>query len=214
MMESEDKPLVVLIEDDDSVRLSLKMSLVSLGYEVFDCADGTQGLKDVKRIRPNVVIVDYQLPGLDGIEILRAMRKDSLLSRIPVLLLTGFEKEGFREEALREGFVDFLKKPFSSDDLKRVLEVLIRYQKTADVMNTASAGRRRKILSKGLQDKFHLTEREFEVVALLYKGMSTDEIIDAMNIKRNTHKNHMSRILKKVNVKNQTELLQTCYSLA
>ncbi len=206
-------PLIAVIEDDDSVRQSLKLTLDLLGYRVTAFIDGHSALKEMKNLRANAVIIDYALPGMNGIDILRNLRRDPHYARVPTLMLTAFERDGFREEVLDEGFVDFLQKPFEIKQLEKALEILIRYQKTAEVLDCGPSGnRRRKVLPKSVQEKYNLTAKEFEVVSLLFKGMSTDEIIVQMNIKRNTHKNHMSRILKKVNVRNQTELLQACYT--
>jgi len=211
-MEQASKPVIVVIEDDDSVRESLKLSLQVLGYAVDAYPNGKLGIRAVKKSTPNAIIVDYSLPDMNGIEILQTIRRHTGLARIPVLLLTAYEKEGFEQIALAEGFVDFLRKPYAITDLKRALELLIRYQKSADLLESGVT-RKARALSKTVQEKYNLTSREFEVVSLLYKGLSTEEIIEMMHIKRNTHKNHMSRILRKVNVKNQTELLQACYTL-
>lgn len=118
-----DGPLRVLIVDDDSsIRALLKAMLVHAGYEVSEAADGQEGFEKALEIRPQIMITDWIMPHMDGVELTRLLRQTKLGRGIYILILTALEAEEKLVEAFDAGVDDFMSKPLRS----RVLGARLR----------------------------------------------------------------------------------------
>ncbi len=116
---------VLVIEDEESLRLALVDALVAEGFEVLEAADGRNGLELALREGPDVILLDLMLPGLDGFSVLRALREDRL--EAAVLILSARGEEWDRVQGFEYGADDYLVKPFSMRELlMRVRAVLTR----------------------------------------------------------------------------------------
>lgn len=116
------RPLVLVVEDHKDTRDLLRTMLEMRGYSVAEAADGEEGVRVARRVRPRLVIMDATLPRLDGLAATRRIRSDSALARVPVVFLSGHAQPEFRAAALDAGGTDFLVKPVLLDDLASVLE--------------------------------------------------------------------------------------------
>ncbi len=105
---------ILLVEDEDDIRAALATLLADEGYEVLAAPDGFDGLASLDGIAPDVIILDWRMPVIDGGRFIRALRDEWKLTT-PVLVITAGRAS--REEALRAGADDFLAKPFDLDDL-------------------------------------------------------------------------------------------------
>lgn len=115
---------IVLIEDDEPIAELLSMNLQAAGYQVGVARDGVSGLRLVATDGPDLILLDVMLPGMDGIEVCRRVRR---ASGPPVILLSAGDAEGDRAEGLDAGAADYITKPFSIRDLlSTVAEVLRR----------------------------------------------------------------------------------------
>jgi CheY-like chemotaxis protein len=112
-------PVLLLVEDDSTNYELLSDHLAASGFAVHGASDGHEALELAKRISPDVVITDYDLPGLNGCELARAMRRDRGTSRCRVILLTGHVEHRIREAARNAGCDSFLLKPIHLDELVR-----------------------------------------------------------------------------------------------
>ena len=117
---------VLLIEDDPAMRATLERSLTRTGMRVHSCGDGAQALGQWQRLQPDAVLLDLNLPGLDGLEVLRQARSAGLDT--PVLILTARGTVGDRVLGLNLGADDYLPKPFDLDELEARLRALQRRQ--------------------------------------------------------------------------------------
>jgi DNA-binding response OmpR family regulator len=108
-----DKPVVLVAEDDSSVRMTLEFVLVDEGFDVLMAGDGEEALRLALAETPDIILLDQIMPKMDGKEVLRALRADDSTKDIPVLVLTGMAR-GTDEEWPGARFVG---KPFSPDDL-------------------------------------------------------------------------------------------------
>jgi len=117
---------VLLIEDDPAMRAALERSLTRVGMQVHTCGDGAQGLGLWQRLQPDAVLLDLNLPGLDGLEVLRQARAGGLAT--PVLILTARGTVGDKVLGLNLGADDYLPKPFDLDELEARLRALHRRQ--------------------------------------------------------------------------------------
>ncbi len=118
------RPKVLVVDDDQAVRESLRRSLEYNGYDVALAADGAQALAGIGTAAPDVVIMDVMMPRLDGIEATRALRIAG--NDVPILVLTARDAVGERVEGLDAGADDYLTKPFALAELLARLRALLR----------------------------------------------------------------------------------------
>ena len=105
---------ILVIEDDTSLREALSYNLVRQDYEIESVGDGVLGVEAARRIKPDLIILDIMLPGLDGFEVCRILRQEM---SIPILMLTAREDEIDRVIGLEIGADDYITKPFSPNEL-------------------------------------------------------------------------------------------------
>ncbi|HBA41220.1 MAG TPA: two-component system response regulator [Deltaproteobacteria bacterium] len=115
---------ILIIEDNDDNRDILKHQLEYLGYEVVEAVDGLEGLNQVAKEQPDLVIVDIMMPGIDGKEVARRLRADSKTKDLPVLAATVLFHSEDIHSCLVAGCNDVLTKPFTLQQLKDRLEKL------------------------------------------------------------------------------------------
>jgi len=116
---------VLVIEDSASVRRLIEVCLRVLGVEVSSASDGMEGLEAIRQDRPDAVVLDIGLPGLDGWEVLRQLRDDSDTASIKVLVLTAHAQPEMADKAARGGADSFMTKPFRPLDLRIQVEKLL-----------------------------------------------------------------------------------------
>lgn len=117
---------VLVIDDDRMIRKIIEKSLSSLGYDVLTADSGEEGLHNIKAINPDVVITDKTMPGIDGFEVTRRLRRQPEFTHIPILVLTGDKELKDKLEAFEAGADDYLSKPFEKAELAARLTVLLR----------------------------------------------------------------------------------------
>lgn len=120
---------ILVVEDDAMVRELIEFKLSSAGHEVLMAADGEAGLEAVRTARPDLVILDWMMPKLTGLEVCAAIRADEEISDMPVLLLTARAQERDVESGYSAGADDYLLKPFSPRELLSRVEALAARKK-------------------------------------------------------------------------------------
>ena len=119
----ESKAKLLLIDDDVTLLKALEIYLTRAGYEVFTAGNGTDGLKQLFSLRPDLVILDVMMPQMDGWETCRRIRE---LSTVPIIMLTARGQETERVTGLRLGADDYVPKPFSLKELEARIEAILR----------------------------------------------------------------------------------------
>ena len=183
------KGAVLVVEDEPTIAEVVARYLRRAGYDTQVVGDGAAALAAVGGHRPDLVVLDVMLPGIDGLEVMRRLREDSGTTRIAILLLTARGDEGDRVAGLRLGADDYVAKPFSPAELiARVAAVLRR---------TSDAGARDQVLSfEGLRidvpehrvtrdgEEIALTQREFDLLLFLARhpgqAFSRDQLMEAV----------------------------------
>src|SRR5213075_177641 len=115
---------ILVIEDNPDLAYGLRNNLEIEGYEVEVAKDGTKGLSRARAARPDLVVLDLMLPGMDGFRVLRALRDDGIA--MPVLILTARGEEADKVRGLRLGADDYVTKPFGVLELLARVEALLR----------------------------------------------------------------------------------------
>lgn len=117
---------ILIIEDDEAVLTFLRRGLTYDGYEVDTATDGQSGLMLARDTPPDLVVLDWMLPGLDGLEVCRRLRQGG---RVPILMLTARETVNDRVQGLDAGADDYMVKPFKLDELLARIRALLRRTK-------------------------------------------------------------------------------------
>jgi two-component system response regulator MprA len=114
---------ILVVDDDRALREALRRALTLAGYEVQVAQDGEQALELLAQAEPDAVVLDVGLPGIDGLEVCRRVRRGS---RVPILILTARDAVADRIDGLDAGADDYMVKPFDVDELKARLRALLR----------------------------------------------------------------------------------------
>jgi two-component system, cell cycle response regulator DivK len=118
-------PLVLIVEDNPRNMTLVRDVLGYAGYRTLEASDGEEGVALARAHQPDLVLMDIQLPGIDGVEALARLRQDASTAAIPVVALTAFAMKDDRERLLAAGFRGYLEKPLTVRELPRQLEALI-----------------------------------------------------------------------------------------
>ena len=117
---------ILVVDDEQDLRWALQYSLSDEGHEVLMAQDGEEALAVVRRQRPDLIILDINMPGLNGLEVCGQLRRDPTLATVPILFLTVRGTVSDRVKGLDEGADDYLPKPFDLDELKARVKALLR----------------------------------------------------------------------------------------
>ncbi|RJQ75621.1 DNA-binding response regulator [Pseudonocardiaceae bacterium YIM PH 21723] len=166
------KPLVLVAEDDPSVRATLDQLLRFEGYRVLQASDGARALELLDRQRPDLAVVDVVMPNVDGLSLCRLLRARG--DRLPILVLTARHQIGDRVAGLDAGADDYLAKPFATAELLARLRALLRRTAPSEEPELLSAGdltldpatREAKRAGRLLD----LTKTEFDLLELLLRN--------------------------------------------
>lgn len=119
-------PRVLLIDDHYRLIEGVRISLRDEGFEVFTAANGDDGLKAVRRYHPHVIVLDVNMPWMDGLEMCRRLRQDNQLTKTPVIFLSSQNSVEERIAGLEAGGDDYLTKPFDTAELKARIRAQLR----------------------------------------------------------------------------------------
>jgi DNA-binding NarL/FixJ family response regulator len=208
---------VVLVDDQELVRTGLRTILEARGVEVVgEAADGAEGVEVARRTRPDVVLMDVRMPGMDGIDATAALQAEPDPPR--VLILTTFDLDEYVYRALRAGASGFLLKDARPDELVAAIDVIAR----GDALLAPSVTRRliadfsangahRRPSTPPPKELATLTEREREVLTALAKGRSNAEIAAELYVGEATVKSHVSNVLLKLGVRDRVHAVVFAY---
>jgi putative two-component system response regulator len=133
------RPVVLVVDDEESVRRFFDRLLTSAGYQVRLAEDGTTALTSVLKYRPDVVLLDVQMPDMSGVEVCRRLRHNAVTRLIPVVFVTGFNAREQRIEGLDAGADDFLAKPVDTQELLARVRSLTRMKQFTDDLDSAAS---------------------------------------------------------------------------
>src|ERR671916_2891792 len=124
----------VLVVDDMSDNLILiSLSLQDMGYRVVTATNGADALNVAKLARPDLILMDIAMPQQDGLAATRRIREESELQDVPVVALTAFDTDGFRQAAFDAGFNGYLTKPIDFERLKKLMQMLLSGGRTSSL---------------------------------------------------------------------------------
>jgi DNA-binding NarL/FixJ family response regulator len=185
------------------------------GVEVVgEAADGAQAVSLARSKRPDVVLMDIRMPGLDGLEASRRILSDPALADVRIVILTTFETDEYIFEAIRLGASGFLVKDTEPADLIKAIRVVAAGESllspgvTRRLIEEFARRAKEPLALPGIDD---LTEREREVMGLVALGLSNDEIAQRLVVSPATAKTHVSRIMIKLGARDRAQLVVFAY---
>lgn len=116
------KKKILVIEDNEQNMYLVNFILVSHGYQVVQAFDGVDGIALARQQQPDLILLDIQLPIMDGYAIARELRKNELLSKVPIIAVTSYAMPGDRERALASGCTGYIEKPIDPDTFMTQVE--------------------------------------------------------------------------------------------
>jgi DNA-binding NarL/FixJ family response regulator len=206
---------VLLADDQAMVRTGFRMILESESdiHVVGEAANGEQATAAARRLRPDVVLMDIQMPGGDGLEATRRITDDSEL-RSRVVILTTFERDDYVFEALKAGASGFLLKNAPPEELLNGVRVVA----AGDGLLAPSVTRRvieqfarRPVRPELAAQLDTLTQREREVLTMLARGRSNAELASELTVSEGTVKTHVSSLLGKLGLRDRVQAVVLAY---
>jgi DNA-binding NarL/FixJ family response regulator len=210
---------VVLADDQALVRAGFR-ALLNAEPDirvVAEAADGLEAVQHTRQTRPDVVLMDIRMPGVDGLEATRRIVADPALAATRVVILTTFELDEYVFEALRTGASGFLVKDTEPVELLRGIravaagDALLSPSVTRRVIGEFAGGAARGRPASPPAPFEQLTDREREVLVLVAEGLSNDEIAGRLVISPATAKTHVSRTMIKLGARDRAQLVVYAY---
>ncbi len=203
---------VLLVDDQRLLRAGLRAILEATDdVEVVGEADnGRQALELGRRLRPDVVLMDLQMPVMNGHEAIRAMRADPVLGRTPVLVLTTFDDDDDVVEAIAAGADGYLLKDLDAEDLRRAVRHAAAGRVEMDpgvLRQMMDRIARMPTLRQRDQELDGLTDRELQILTHVGRGLTNDEIGKALFLSPETARTYVSRLLTRLGARDRAQLI-------
>lgn len=209
---------ILLVDDQPLLRTGFRMILSAEPdfAVVGEAGDGASAVEIARRLKPDVVLMDIRMPGMDGIQATRALAGPGVVEPMKVLILTTFGLDEYVVESLRAGASGFLLKDAPAEDLVEAIRIVA----AGDALLAPSVTRRLldRIASKlppahenVIPALSELTEREMEVLKLVARGLSNAEIAEKLVVSETTVKTHVSRILGKLDLRDRVQVVILAY---
>jgi two-component system response regulator FixJ len=193
---------VYVVDDDEAIRRSLSFMLRTSGHkvELFTC--GEEFLKAAQKLEPGCVLLDIRMPGMDGLEVQKAMADHGV--SLPVIIMTGHGDVGLAVRAMKVGAIDFIEKPFEKATLMSALEQGFARLGEHDV---------RKLRAQEAATRLEvLTPRERDVLKGLVEGLPNKSIAYDLGISPRTVEIHRANLMTKLEVKSLSEALRIAFA--
>jgi two-component system phosphate regulon response regulator PhoB len=219
------KPLVMIVEDEAPLVTLLKYNLEKEGFGVCEASDGEEALVQIAERKPDVVLLDWMLPLVSGIEICRQIRRSPQSRTVPIIMLTARGEEGDKIRGLNSGADDYITKPFSPSELIARVRAVIRRARPdvsderlsfADVSMDLAAHR---VVRDGRP--IHLGPTEFRLLRFLLEHpgrvFSRERLLDAVwghdvYVEPRTVDVHIRRLRKALNGPHEIDIIRTVRS--
>jgi DNA-binding NarL/FixJ family response regulator len=204
---------ILVVDDQELIRQSLALILNNqASMEVVgDAKSGTEAIEMTRRLKPEVILMDIRMPGMDGIQCMKIIKEN--LSHIKIIMLTTFDDDEYIYKALKNGADGFLLKGISTQELVKAISVVYNggVSIEPDIANKVFQIFR-KLASYDFmnqlenQDIESLSNNELKIIQYIGRGLSNKQITQAMNFSEGTIRNYISSILRKLELRDRTQI--------
>lgn len=195
-------PLTILVVDDEpAICVALTDYLERSGYGVVSASDGQQAWEAVQRYRPHLIVTDIRMPKMDGLELMRQVRKQPAFRLMPVIFLTSKTEIQDRVRGYRAGCDLYLPKPFELEELGAIVRNLLDRSQIVQTELRLQAPQTADVA-------LELTPREQEVLMLLTEGLSNAQIGERLHLSPRTIEKYVSKLLQKTDTSNRAEIVR------
>ncbi|MEM6839676.1 MAG: response regulator transcription factor [Cyanobacteria bacterium P01_C01_bin.120] len=213
-------PLTILVVDDEEgIRLSLRDYLELEGYIVATAEDGWKALELVSQCQPQLIITDISMPRIDGFAFLKSLRQQPAWRLLPVIFLTGRTETQERVQGYQTGCDVYIEKPFELSEIGAVVKNLLarsqliqtawmQYQRLPEPVPAATPPPAVPLPNSPIATDFSLTNREQSVLDLLSEGMSNAQIAATLFLSPRTIEKYVTNLLRKTDTSNRAELVR------
>ena len=216
---------IFIIEDEPSIIQLVQHNLEKEGFIVSSSENGNEGLKQLKKFEPNLLLLDWMLPDLSGIEICKNIRKDNKFKSLPIIMLTAKGEEEDKIKGLDSGVDDYLTKPFSFNELLARIKAVLRRSNPEIVADNLEyqdlfLDRIEKRVFRN-KEEIKLGPTEFRLLEFFLMNpkrvYSRDQILENVwpnnvNVESRTIDVHIRRLRQSINIDDQKELIRTVRS--
>ena len=219
------KGKIFIIEDETSIIQLVQHNLEKEGFVVSSSTNGNDGLKELKKFEPNLLLLDWMLPDLSGIDVCKSLRRDKNFKNLPIIMLTAKGEEEDKVKGLESGVDDYITKPFSFNELMARIKALLRRSdpKTVSddlIFEDLKLDRTEKRVFRD-NNEIHLGPTEFRLLEFFLlnpkRVFSRDQILESVwpnniNVESRTIDVHIRRLRQSINLSGKKELVRTVRS--
>ena len=216
---------IFIIEDEQAIIELVKYNLEKEGYRVSYSNKGDSGISEIKQIEPDLILLDWMLPDISGIEVCKILKKDKKLSSIPIIMLTAKGEEEDKIRGLDSGADDYMTKPFSHLELKARINAILRRSKAESfkdeiIYKDLKINRIERKVFRGNQT-INLGPTEYNLLNFLIDNpkrvYSREQLLnnvwrDNVNVEERTIDVHVRKLRQAINIKDATPLIRTARS--
>jgi DNA-binding NarL/FixJ family response regulator len=200
-----EKIKLLIVDDHDLVREGLR---AILGFEqdmqlVGECRDGLEAVEKAAELNPDVILMDLEMPRMGGLQAIRDIRARDGSTRI--LVLTSFSDDDMVYSAIEAGALGYMLKDTSAATLMQAIRVVYNHEPSLHPRIQSKLMKSLSRKSEPVPEGEAISPREKEILALLGKGMSNQDIADTLGISELTVRSHMSTIMRKLDVENRVQ---------
>ena len=214
-----------IVEDEQPIITLVKYNLEKEGYKVSFSYNGNDGIEDIKKLSPDLVLLDWMLPDFSGVEICKSLKKEKNFKNIPIIMLTAKGEDEDKVKGLNSGADDYITKPFSFPELLARIKALLRRSKPSLVSDIIEFEDlkvdriTRRVFRKNKE--IHLGPKEYDLINFFIKNpkrvYSRDLILENIwtnniNVETRTVDVHIRRLRQTINIKGTKELIRTVRS--
>ncbi|MCR8719340.1 response regulator [Pseudomonas syringae] len=201
-----DKGVILIVDDTPDNLALLSDALDEAGYMVMVALDGISALMRIQRRRPDLILLDAMMPGMDGFETCRQIKQQPDASHIPVLFMTALTDSEHVVEGFEAGAIDYVTKPIQCNEMIARVASHLRTARTLQSARSTSQppGINDAAAYTRLSSSFQLTEREVDVLRWVACGKTNKDIADILQLSPRTVNKHLEHIYVKLGVETRT----------
>ena len=219
------KGKIFIIEDETSIIQLVQHNLEKEGFVVSSSTNGNDGLKELKKFEPNLLLLDWMLPDLSGIDVCKSLRRDKNFKNLPIIMLTAKGEEEDKVKGLESGVDDYITKPFGFNELMARIKALLRRSdpKTVSddlIFEDLKLDRTERRVFRD-NNEIYLGPTEFRLLEFFLlnpkRVFSRDQILESVwpnniNVESRTIDVHIRRLRQSINLSGKKELVRTVRS--